>query len=298
MVTGTHRSGTTWVGRTIAQAQNVELVYEPFNLETTRYNFEYKFDYWFEHVPTSKKQKEIEEEFDQYIPNNFIQYPAKICRESGYPLKTPLIFAKYLLLSASRPRYLLKDPIALLSAGWLYERYDLKVVCMIRNPLAFAGSLKKQGWDFDFKNFLEQEELMKTLLSDFKDEMGKVYAEGDFIDRVSLLWNVLNFVILDYQKRYPEWFFIKHETLARNPDENFGRMFRYLGLDFNDEIENYIRTYTSEKNPAEAKSNEFQPRDAEKTIQAWKTRLTEEETERVRKATTEINSQLYPNQKF
>lgn len=298
LVTGTHRSGTTWVGKTVSQAPNVELVYEPFNLETTRYNFEYKFDYWFEHVPTSSKRSVIEKEFDQYIPNNFFQYPIKICRESGYSLMTPLIFAKYLLLSTNRPRYLLKDPIALLSAGWLNERYDLKVVCMIRNPFAFVGSLKKQGWDFDFQNFLNQDELMRTWLSGFKDEIEKVAAEGDFIDRVSLLWNVLNFVILEYQKKYPEWFFIKHGRLARDPVKNFKKMFRYLELDFTNEIENYIRKFTSEKNPAEAKSNEYQPRDAEKVIQAWRKRLTDEEIERVKEATSEICNQLYPNQEF
>lgn len=294
LVTGTHRSGTTWVGRTLSQPPNVELVYEPFNLETTRYNFEYKFDYWFEHVPTSKKRREIEKVFDQYIPNNFLQYPAKICRESGYSLKTPLIFAKYLLLSSNRPRFLLKDPIALLSAGWLYERYDLKVICMIRNPLAFTGSLKKQSWDFDFRNFLQQEELLNTRLSPYKEEMQRVYEKGDFIDRVSLLWNVLNFVILDYQKRYPEWFFMKHGKLARKPVKNFRRMFDYLDLEFTDEIENYIREFTSGKNPMEAKSNKYQPRDAEQTIEAWRNRLTEEEIERVKEATSKIYHELYP----
>lgn len=298
LVTGTHRSGTTWVGRTVSQAKNVELVYEPFNLETTRYNFEYKFDYWFEHVPTSPKCREIKREFDRYIPNKALQYPAKICRETGYSLKTPLIYLKYLMLSGNRPRYLLKDPIALLSAGWLYERYDLKVVCMIRNPLAFAGSLKKQGWDFDFKNFLDQKELMNTGLKHFKEEMEKTDREGDFIDRVSLLWNVLNFVILEYQQKYPEWFFIKHGKLAKNPLENYRKMFEYLDLEFNEEIGSYISAYTSKKNPVEAKSNEYQPRDAKKTIEAWKERLTDEEIERVREATSEIYKKLYPEKEF
>lgn len=294
LVTGTHRSGTTWVGRTLSQAENVELVYEPFNLETTRYNFEYKFDHWFEHVPTSPKRKEIENEFDRYIPNSALQYPVKICRETGYSLKTPLIYLKYLMLSAHRPRYLLKDPIALLSAGWLYERYDLKVICMIRNPLAFAGSLKKQGWDFDFKNFLDQEELMNTWLNRFKEEIEKTVQEGDFIDRISLLWNVLNFVILDYKKKYPEWFFIKHGDLARNPVENYRKMFEYLELDFTPVIKQYIVEFTSQKNPVEAKSNKYQPRDAKKTVKAWRDRLTEDEIARVKQATSEIYKELYP----
>lgn len=298
LVTGPHRSGTTWVGRTISQVENVELVYEPFNLETTRYNFEYTFDHWFEHVPTSSKYSEIQHEFDRYIPNSVFQYPAKICRETGYSLKTPLIYLKYLLLSANRPRFLLKDPIALLSAGWLYERYDLKVVCMMRNPLAFAGSLKKQGWDFNFENFLDQKKLMNTWLQPFKEEMERIVQESDFIDRISLLWNVLNYVILEYQEKYPEWLFMKHEELARNPKENFRIMFHYLSLEFNREIEKYINEFTSKKNPVEADSNEYQPRDAKKTVDAWRDRLTDEEIKRVKEATSKICKQLYPEEDF
>lgn len=298
LVTGTHRSGTTWVGRTISQVENVELVYEPFNLETTRYNFEYKFDHWFEHVPTSPKYSEIQHEFDSYIPNTRFQYPAKICRETGYSWKTPLLYMKYLMLSANRPRFLLKDPIALLSAGWLYERYDLKVVCMIRNPLAFAGSLKKQGWDFDFKNFLDQKKLMNTRLKPFKEEMERIVQESDFIDRISLLWNVLNYVILEYREKYPEWLFMKHEELARNPMEKFRMMYNYLGLEFTQEIEEYIEEFTSKKNPVEADSNEYQPRDAKKTVDAWRDRLTDEEIERVKEATSKICKQLYPDEDF
>lgn len=294
LVTGTHRSGTTWVGRTLSQAERVELVYEPFNPETTRYNFDYTFDHWFEHVPSSQNYRKIKREFDQYIPNTPFQYPAKICREAGYPWKTPLIYLKYLLLSANRPRYLLKDPIALLSAGWLYKRYQLKVICMIRNPLAFAGSLKKQGWDFDFTNFLDQEELINTRLKPFKEQIEKTDAEGDFIDRISLLWNVLNYVILEYRQKYPEWLFMKHEELARDPLEKFRRMFNYLDLEFNAEIEQYIREFTSKKNPVEAESNDYQPRDSQKTIQTWKNRLTDEEIERVKEATAEIYRKLYP----
>jgi hypothetical protein len=295
LVTGPHRSGTTWIGRTISQNSNVELVYEPFNLDFSRYNFEYKFDYWFEHVPSSKKIREIERAFDQYIPNRFWEYPLKICRESGYNIKTPLTFLKYLILSYTRPRYLLKDPIALLSAGWLYERYNLQVICITRKPLSFAGSLKVLNWDFDFSNFLGQEKLMETQLAHYKEEMTKVHREGDFTDRIALLWNVLNDVILQYRQSYPEWLFIKHEEVAIKPFEKFQEIFRYLNVPYDDEVRRYIRKYTSKDNPAEAGSNRYQPRDAKKTLNAWKERLTPEEAERISKATDDIHYRLYEN---
>ena len=296
LVTGHHRSGTTWVGRTIAHHKDVELVYEPFNPDFVRYNFEYKFDYWFENAPTSPKKENIKKAFDDYLPQNFIQYSAKICRESGYSLKTPLIFLKYLMLSHRRPRFLLKDPIALLSAGWLYERYDLKVICTSRHPLAFAGSLKKQNWDFDFKNFYNQNKLMNGLFKPFREDVERVLDESDFIDRIALLWNMLNYVILHYQNKYPEWHFVKHEQIALEPVSQFKKIYDFLGLDFSREIQEYVNLYTSGKNPVSANSNRYQPRNAQKTLNTWRKRLTEEEAERIVNATEKICSELYEEQ--
>ena len=228
LVTGPHRSGTTWIGKTISQHIKVEYIHEPFNVDFEGYNFHHKFKYWFEHVPTSKEKGEIECVFDKYIPTNAVKYAAKVCRESGYSLKTPLLYIKYFLLSPNMPFYLIKDPIALLSAGWLYERYRFRVICVTRNPLAFAGSLKKLNWDYDFDNLLKQNELVESHLSIFKKEMANVKQNGDFIDRIALLWNVLNYTILEYRQKYPDWFFTTHEALALEPIKGFRRFLNTL----------------------------------------------------------------------
>ena len=51
------------------------------------------------------------------------------------------------------------------------ERFDLAVVAMIRNPAAFASSIKRLAWGFDFRNWLDQELLMRDLLHPFTDEI-------------------------------------------------------------------------------------------------------------------------------
>lgn len=295
LVTGPHRSGTTWLGKTLSQPEEIELVYEPFNPDFVRYNFDYTFDYWFEHVPTSKKQIDIERYIDQYIPNNGFQHARKVCRESGNSFKSPLIFCKKLLLSHKRPRYLLKDPIALLSAGWLYERYNFLVICITRKPLAFVGSLKKQGWDFDFNNILCQERLVDEYLPKFKKQMKNVQNNGDFIDRAALLWNVLNTIILQYKEKYSGWYFTTHEDVALNSHVRFKEMYEYVELPFTAEIENYIKEYTSDQNPGEAKSHQYQPRDAERTLDSWKNRLTDIEMKKVIDTTQSVYNKLYPN---
>lgn len=293
LVTGPHRSGTTWLGKTLSKSDRVELVYEPFNPDFDRYNFTYRFENWFQYVPGSTTQKEIETYFDKYLPASGIEYAKKVSRESGYSAKTPLIFLKNLLLSSKRPRFLLKDPIALLSAGWLYERYSVSVICTTRNPLAFVGSLKKQGWDFDFNNILNQKELVNDLLSDYREPMQQALRKSDFIERASLLWNVLNTMIIYYRSKYPEWFFTTHEEAATNPVDTFQRMFAYVNLPFTQEVETYIENATSGDGNSDASSHRFTPRDAKSTIMEWRELLTEAETELVSEITSEVCEKIY-----
>lgn len=293
LVTGPHRSGTTWIGRTLSRNSSVELVYEPFNPDFDRYNFTYRFENWFQHVPTSDKRAEIERYFDDYLPNSGFEYAKKVSRESGYSAKTPLIFLKHFLMGSSRPRYLLKDPIALMSAGWLYEQYSLRVICTTRNPLAFVGSLKKQGWDFDFNNILNQEELVDRYFGHLKDPMKQALEKSDFIERASLLWNVLNTMVLHYRGQYPEWFFTTHEEAAAHPVETFRKMFASLSLPFTSEIISYIENATSGSGSAESSSHHFTPRDAKSTINEWQELLTDDEISRVSESTADICRKIY-----
>ncbi len=216
---------------------------------------------------------------------------------SGMDIKTPLRFGKYLMSEfLLNPRILVKDPIAVMSAGWLHEKYHFKVICMIRNPFAFIGSLKVAGWDFNFENFRTQDELMEGKLSRFADEIESMCMEGntyDFIDRAVLLWNILHFVILEYQKQYPNWLFVKHEYISARPDLGFQEIFNYLGLKLNSHLKKYIEKYTSQKNAVEAKSASYQPRNSKLLLQTWKNRLSSIETNRVKASTSEIASRFY-----
>jgi len=293
LVTGPHRSGTTWLGKTLSQSERVELVYEPFNPDFERYNFTYRFENWFQHVPTSDKRAEIESYFDDYLPQSAFDYAKKVSRESGYGVKTPLIFIKHFLLGAKRPRYLLKDPIALMSAGWLYERYFLKVICTTRNPLAFVASLKKQGWDFDFNNMLNQPQLVDGYLSNYRKPMQQVLRSSDFFERASLLWNVLNTMILRYREQYPAWFFTTHEEAATNPVDTLRKMFNYAGLPFTAEIVSYIEKVTSGSTHGDSASHRYTPRDAKSTVREWQELLTKDEAERVSESTAEICKKIY-----
>ncbi len=299
LVTGSHRSGTTWIGRTISQHPRVRFVHEPFNVHSPNQRMGLKLDTWFTDFKSSNQKEEIITSFNNILQSRPIKYALEICKAVDMDIRTPLRFSKSLLLEyLLGSRILVKDPIALLSAGWLYETYHFKVICMIRNPFAFIGSLKEAGWDFDFEDMRKQDNLLTGRLSKFADSIEYMCMEGnesDFIDRVALLWNILHFVILEYQKQYPNWLFVKHEDVSTTPELGFQKIFDYLELDMNTEIRKYIEEYTSQRNPKDATSYSYQPRNSKLILHTWKERLSNDEIDRVKTATSDIALQFYKN---
>lgn len=299
-MTGSHRSGTTWIGRTICQHAKVRYMQEPFHVEVPSKFLGLSLDTWFTHYESSPQQADIRKAFDMMFAQNPIQFAARHCSTVGWDYKTPMRFIKYVYSEmVNQPRILVKDPIALLSADWMHEAYQFQIVCMIRNPLGFIGSLKAVQWDFDFEHLRRQENLMNGKLRAFAEQikfMCKHRDKTDFIDRTTLLWNVLHHVIFDYQKKYPDWLYIRHEDIAKNPNEEFAKLFDYLGLEMTPHVKAYIQDSTSSKNPKESSSGYYVPRDSKEVLSVWKKRLTEEEVQRINDATAEISTVFYPKQ--
>jgi hypothetical protein len=295
LITGSHRSGTTWVGRTIAQQSKIEYIHEPFNVDYPDPRAGLKLNTWFTDYQSSEEKEKIRVAFDRLIKTDSIFYPINLCKPIDWNLKSLFGFSKHLVVSTLfRPRILLKDPIALLSAGWLHETYNLQVVCMIRKPLAFVGSLKKAGWDFNFTNLKKQKMLMQRCFAPFAEEVDKLCEyRGNFIERACLLWNVLHYRIAEYQKQYPAWLFVRYENIAVDPTREFEKIFRYLGLAMDQKIRKYIAMYTSGKNAPETQVTTYGPRNSRGSLKTWKTRLTPEECYRIENATRDIAALFY-----
>lgn len=294
LVTGSHRSGTTWVGKSIALHPRVAYVHEPFHGGNPNKLVGLRPDHWFEYAPGSSREEEIGRRFDDLFSVSPLRRAAQEARLSNLGIGTPVRFLEYLIQGSRRDRLLLKDPLALLSAGWLYERYGLQVVCMIRHPLSFVGSLKKAGWTFGFENLYDQKELMRNVLFPFEEEIWRACSRPwDLAEGGGLLWNILHFVILGYREQYPSWAFVRYEDLAREPVAGFRDLYEVLNLHMSEEIEAEIKTYTSHDNPADPAMTEYRPRDARKGLENWKQRLSPEEAQKVREKTRDLAASFY-----
>jgi Sulfotransferase family len=300
LVTGSHRSGTTWVGKMIAASPAVGYIHEPFNLTHRPGICTAKFPYWFTYV--------IEEnEKAYYVPlKNTLAFRFNIAaelpaihslRHVGRMAKNYTNFTRYRLRHATP---LVKDPIALFSAEWLAKRFDMNVIVLIRHPAAFASSIRRLNWRHNFSHFLNQPRLMRDHLAPFEAEIREFAEhEHDILDQATLLWKIIHYMILKYQDAHKDWLFLRHEDMSADPLYYFEYIFKKFNLDFSDHVKQVIQEYTSGSNPTEAqKDHVFTKRDSKANIKSWKKKFTDAEITQLRAGVEDISKRFYSDSEW
>jgi len=293
LVTGSHRSGSTWVGQMLATAPHIAYIQEPFNIGINIGTIPTILPLWFQNITDKEAElyKSIFEDLMQYkypLINNINK--TKSLRHAAQIVKGQGLFLWYKMNNRIP---LLKDPIAIFSAEWLSATFDMNVVVLIRHPAAFCSSLKIKDLQFDFSN-LQQESLINGRLLKYKDEIQEYSTnKKDLIDQAILLWNIIHHTINIYKSKHPEWIFVRHEDLSKNPIDEFQDLYNKLNLQFTDTVKTRILKSTGNHNPVEQKSkNEF-VRDSKKNIYNWKKRLTKQEIDYIKDETSEIAPLFY-----
>jgi len=286
LVTGSHRSGSTWVGHIIANAPKVKLVYEPFNLNTAGQR-QLPFRYWNEYV--SYNTKHSHQEVKRKIKGLYGFKRSQL----NYPYDTlsleNLRLYFYRIWASLTYRPLLKDPIAIFSAPWIYEEFKSDVVVIIRHPAAFVASLKVAHWPFDFSHFLEQKELLNDYLGDYREEI-KSFSESprSIVEQGCLLWNIMYSTVAKFQTTYAnQWYFVTHEQLSLEPKLEFTALLDYLGLTYTKRVQEKIRTTTNSKEVDEHHRN------SQENIKTWKKRLSSEEIRYIKAKTSNVWPHFY-----
>ncbi len=285
LITGSHRSGSTWTGKVLSQAENVRYIFEPFNIDFRK---DTPVKYWFNYV--SGKSKLEKDEIKEYLKSFYSPLQKSL-------VKNALIKGKNNsrkenlkeIIKRATNTFLFKDPLALLAAEWIYKEFDWKILVLIRHPAAFIASIKEKNWTFDFNHFLNQDVLMETLLHPFKKDIIEYSSnEKDIISQGILLWNCLHYIISLYHKDYrDEWLFIKHEDLSLAPEKEFKYIFETFHLPYTPHVKEYIVQTTT------AKTNTNLERNSRNNIKAWKNKLSENDIEKIKKETKSVWVKFY-----
>ena len=253
LVTGSHRSGTTWVGKMLAATPSIGYIHEPFNLTHRPGICSAKFPYWFTYI-----NEENESSYLMPLKNTLefrfnigAELPAiQSLRHVGRMLKNYNNFSLYRYRHAIP---LMKDPIALFSSEWLSKTFDMNIIVLIRHPAACTSSLRRFNWTHNFSHFLNQPLLMRDYLYPFESEI-RTFAETehDIIEQATLLWRIIHYTILQYQEKHKDWIFIRHEDISTDPLYHFEYLYKKMNLTLTDKEKQVIEEYSSKDNPTEA----------------------------------------------
>lgn len=285
LISGSHRSGTTWVGKILAQHRKVFYYYEPFNINAR--SREIPIKYWYEYV-TEEKDAKNSGKYSEYI-GEYLSGNALFNLKDYISIKKYWLPLQHNLWQLNAPVKLLKDPLALFAAEWIFQTFQTKNIVLIRHPAAFALSIMEKNWLHDFNHFLAQDDLMSQYLEKHRPELQQLTTSEDIIAHAILLWNIIHAYIYTLQQKYaPEWFFVTHEAISMSPLKKFEEIFAFADLDFTEKIKKTIQNTTQAKT-----TWTHQYRDTKVNVAKWKNKLQATEIERIKEGTREVWQYFY-----
>lgn len=237
LVTGAPRSGSTWVGNVLSLDPRSGYIHEPFNKNSPDGRCRARFAHGFTYVTEENEAGYLAPLADtlawKYSPG------AELRRISNPPVRPRKVavprdlarlardFSYFEYMRRRGQRVILKDPLALFSANWLARRFGARVVVVIRHPAAFVASLRAAGWDrVRFEIFQNQARLMQDRLAPYRDAVARAVTERpDGIEAGALHWNLMHHHIDRLRAEHPDWIFVRHEDLSRDPVRGFEDLF-------------------------------------------------------------------------
>ncbi len=309
IVTGSHRSGTTWAGRMLALPPSVHYVQEPLNHNDNpvrRGLFRFKPSHWYNFICADNEELYLEE-FRRVFAFRFDVSSALQhvnTSPAGYSegeLKVIEAYAGFANAHLQGSIPLVKDPFAVVSLPWFEQRFGARPVVLIRHPAAFVSSLLRLGWKHGLDEYLAQPHLMRDFpVEDERDiELHERYKrEGNHAATAALGWKYLHSVISRHQSAHPDWKFVCHEDLSREPETGFRELYEHLGLPFTVEVQDSIRSHSDVRNPQQ--NNEKQPHairlDSAANVSNWQRRLDSATIDLVRDLTEDVAGHWYDDE--
>jgi len=294
LVTGAHRSGTTWVGRMLAADRHTAYLSEPLNVLHRPGVFGAPVSRWYQYI--------CEENESAFLPAfaAMLAYRYRLAAEIRAlrsrkdllrMLRDLSIFFRGRLLGR---RALIKDPFAVFSAAWLANRLNCRVVFTVRHPAGFVSSLKRLNWLFDLTDLLHQPLLMRDHLEQDRADMESA-PPGDLVGQVALLWRLVYRVVDRLCNSHPEFIAVRQEDLSLEPMRGFQALYESLSLEFSPRVRRMILNSSSPDNPMELspKNVHSVKLNSQASVQSWKRLLSGDEITRVRRITEQVSHRYY-----
>ena len=299
LVTGAHRTGTTWVGKMLAASPQVAYISEPLNVWHRPGVLQAPVSKWYTLICEENEARFLPAYRDLLSFRYGLWREIRSLRSRKDFLRMGRDFSIFLRGRFLRQRPLLKDPFAVFSAPWFADRLGCRVIITVRHPAGFASSLKRLDWSFDFRDMLEQPLLMQRWLDVERAEMEAARSD-DIIGQAALLWRMVYRVAARMMKLYPSFIILRHEDLSRDPVSCYRDLYAALDLGFTPTVEKTILNASSSDNPTELSTGKVHAvkLDSRANLDNWKKRLSSDEILRIRRITGKTVKLFYSDEEW
>jgi hypothetical protein len=296
LITGSTRSGSTYVGRVIAKSKHYTYLDEPCNPAWGIKGIEHHYPY------PSPYYKDLFEKFfnmDYKFKYGPKRNPWKYVIKKIIGNKITWIGDYYKYIAHHTSDMLLKDPYAAFLSDYLHENHDVYVLVLVRHPMAFFNSQRRMNWTFDFNQFLSREKLMNDFFQDEKELMSQPleYAQAS-----ALLWNCVYKVLHRYNQKNKDskrWLVMRHEDICLEPYESFNKICRFLDIDMGKKMAGFIsKTTNSSTVQPNNKQSIHLYRDTRKLAYDWKNKVSPEDVEKIKPFTQDIAGHYYDDESW
>jgi hypothetical protein len=299
LVTGIHRSSTSWIGRMLAASGNLTYANEPLSVSHRPGILDVEVKYWYTYI-NQQNESQFLPAFQKLLGLRY-QLLKEIwsLRSSRDLLRMGRDFFNFTNGRLRGHQVLLKDPFSAFSTPWFADRLGCKVVIAVRHPAAFASSLKRLNWPFQIEDLLAQPLLMQDHLERDRAAMTSIAAD-DVIGRANLLWRMLYRTIYETTQSRKDLITVRHEDLSRDPVQGFRDLYLKLGYTFTPAVEEVILNSSSSENPTKLAANKTHSvkLNSRANLDNWKKILSVEEIARIREMTEGVSQYFYSDDEW
>lgn len=291
VVSGMHRSGTTFTGKVLAALPQLSYVHEPFNPHVGIRSVEVMFP-----IPSNAPAEFVgwfSTQFDRVVrlrarhrrtwSND--RLPTSIARmvtggEAG--------ITQWKARTRPRRRLLIKDPYLAMALPWLAENKSVRSVLLVRHPMAIWHSTNRMGWKLDLAK-VGGPALAGRL--DASTLRGADWSSEARHTRHAALWQLLYH---DVNALPSSVLLVKHESLSTTPEFEIGRIADHLGLEIDRPTWDLVESMTTATtvNPTDSRLHHLE-RNSASMAWSWTDRPMDDTESEIHRITGEATESIY-----
>ena len=293
VVTGMHRSGTTFIGRLLSHYRSLQVIHEPLNkvYGLSGVNYIYPVDFCDDQSKyyLSLLQHSTER-FPKIITKVQGEKIGKTVMRAGIGGRTKRDFVRFFFRNYvfGNITPVFKDPFAVLLVRSLLNM-NHHVLVLIRHPAAVWTSICRMGWSVN----LTKEYFGKR--NECLDIPSNMYSNSNIedVERFSWLWRAI-YSYISRELSSSNMFLLKHESFCLNPNSEIAKIEKFLNLSPSAKSKKYIRRnmFESDANAHGYKLHEFR-RDSKYLTSAWRSCISRKDENIIRSICEKLVVQHY-----